>query len=327
MRKNPLVKRILFVILVVVMVLIVSIVTLLGLIFAPTLLAQVQGKVTSQTVQQGPITRTYRVYRPSSVLPHPGLVLMLTGALGNGFVQEADSGFDAQADRLHWLVVYPDPVTSSDGWDAYGCCSHTGADDIAFFSQIIDHLKVTDKVDPARVYVTGMSRGAMMAYKVACELSSKIAAAVAVEGNMADQNGSAQGANCHPGQPVSLLALHGTADREVPIGGGRSLVGQESISYASLNDVMAVWRALDTCGSHASVQVSGTLTTTTWSCQGGSTVAMKVIAGGVHSWSGSPAGLLAGVIVGGLPALGPEASLDASRVIADFFEAHTLVQQ
>jgi hypothetical protein len=28
---------------------------------------------------------------------------------------------------------------------------------------------------------------------------------------------------------------------------------------------------------------------------------------------------------GGLPSLGPEASLDASRVIADFFEAHTLV--
>jgi polyhydroxybutyrate depolymerase len=325
MRKNPLVKRILFIIFVVAMTIIVAIVALLGLIFAPTLVAQVQGKVTIETFQQGSITRSYRVYRPSSVNPHPGLVLMLTGAHATGFVQEVGSNFDAQADRLHWIVVYPEPVTQSDGWDAYGCCSHQGADDLAFLSRIIDHLEATDKVDPHRVYVAGISRGGMMAYKVACELSSKIAAIASVAGNMADKGGSVQGVQCHPTHPVSLLAIHGTADREVPVGGGKSLVSQESIAYAPLNDVIGKWLALDACGSHSSVRVSGPLTATTWSCQGGSNVELQLLSGGVHSWPGTLVGLLLGLYAGGLPSLGPEASLDASRVIADFFEAHTLV--
>jgi polyhydroxybutyrate depolymerase len=325
MRKNPLVKRILFIIFVVAMTIIVAIVALLGLIFAPTLVAQVQGKVTIETFQQGSITRSYRVYRPSSVNPHPGLVLMLTGAHATGFVQEVGSNFDAQADRLHWIVVYPEPVTQSDGWDAYGCCSHQGADDLAFLSRIIDHLEATDKVDPHRVYVAGISRGGMMAYKVACELSSKIAAIASVEGNMADKDGSIQRVHCLPTHPISLLAIHGTADREVPVGGGKSLVSQESIAYAPLNDVIGKWRALDACGSHSSVRVSGPLTATTWSCQGGSNVELQLLSGGVHSWPGTLVGLLLGLYAGGLPSLGPEASLDASRVIADFFEAHTLV--
>lgn len=326
MRKNPLVKRILLVIFVVAMVIIVSIVALLGLIFAPTLVAQVQGKVTIETFQQGPITRSYRVYRPTSVLPHPGLVIMLSGET-SGFVQEVGSNFDAQADRLHWLVVYPEAVTQSDGWDAYGCCSHPGADDLAFLSGIIDHLEATDKVDPHRVYVAGISRGGMMAYKVACELSSKVAAIASVAGNMADQNGSVQGVQCHPTHPVSLLAIHGTADREVPVGGGKSLVSQESIAYAPLNDVIGKWRELDTCGSQSSVRVSGSLTATTWSCQGGSNVELQLLSGGVHSWPGTLVGLLFGLYTSGVTSLGPEASLDASRVIADFFAAHTLVQQ
>jgi polyhydroxybutyrate depolymerase len=327
MRKNPLVKRILFAIFVVAMAIIVGIVALLGFIFAPTLVAQVQGKVTIQTFQQDHITRSYRVYRPSSVNPHPGLVLMLPGAKTTGFVQEVGSNFDAQADRLHWLVVYPDAVTQSDGWDAYGCCSHQGAYDLAFLSGIIDHLEATDKADPHRVYVAGISRGGMMTYKVACELSAKIAAIASVEGNMADQDGNIQRLHCLPNHPISLLVIHGTADREVPVGGGKSLVGAESIAYAPLNDVIGKWRTLDACGSHSSVRVSGPLTVTTWSCQGGSNVELQLLSGGVHSWPGTPVGLLLGLYTSGLPSLGPEASLDASRVIADFFAAHTLVWQ
>lgn len=327
MRKIPLVKRILFVLFVFALVLVVALVTLLGAIFAPTFVAQVQGKVTIQTFQQDHITRSYRVYRPSSVNPHPGLVLMLPGAKTTGFVQEVGSNFDAQADRLHWLVVYPDAITTSDGWDAYGCCSHPGADDLAFLNGIIDHLEATDQVDPHRVYVAGISRGAMMAYKVGCELSLKIAAIAPVEGNMADKDGSVQAVNCHPNHPVSLLAIHGTADREVPVGGGKSLVSQESISYAPLNDVIARWRALDACESRSSVNVSSSLTSNTWSCQGGSKVELLLISGGVHSWPGTPVGLLLGLYTAGLPSLGPEASLDASRVIADFFAAHPFIQQ
>jgi len=39
-------------------------------------------------------------------------------------------------------------------------------------------------IDPKRVYVTGISNGAIMSYRLACELSSKITAIAPVDGNI-----------------------------------------------------------------------------------------------------------------------------------------------
>jgi len=293
-----------------------------GIILVPTLLAQLEGKISIKTIQQGQITRSYRVYRPAGVLPHPGLVIMLSGEI-SGFVQEIGTNFDAQADRLGWIVVYPEALR--EGWDAYGCCSHQGASDVAFISSVIDQLEATEHVDPNRVYISGISRGGMMAYRLGCELSTKIAAIAPVAGNMADQNGQVQGVVCHPQHPVSVLAIHGTADPEVPLKGGKSLVHQESIAYASFNDVIAKWREIDKCGSEWSVTHSGAQMTT-WTCQGGSAVSALVISGGVHTWPGTLLGVLFGVLSSGPQSYGAEVSINASQVIADFFVAHQRVQ-
>jgi polyhydroxybutyrate depolymerase len=301
---------------------VLSLLILLGIMLVPTLLAQLEGKISTRTLQQGRITRSYRVYRPTHVLPHPGLVIMLSGET-SGFVQEIATHFDAQADRLGWLVVYPEIL--SEGWDAYGCCSHQGASDVAFISSVIDQLEATEHVDPNRVYVSGISRGGMMAYRLGCELPGKIAAIAPVEGNMADQNGHVQGVACHPQHPVSILAIHGTADPEVPLQGGRSLVQQESIAYAPFNEVIAKWRELDQCGSARSVTRSGS-PVTTWTCQGGCVVSTLVIPGGVHTWPGTLLGVLVGVLSSGPQSYGPEVSINASQVIADFFAAHQRVE-
>jgi polyhydroxybutyrate depolymerase len=320
--KPSLRKRLLRGILIAAMVVVLSLLILLGIILVPTLLAQLEGKISTKTIQQGQITRSYRVYRPISVLPHPGLVIMLSGET-SGFVQEIGTNFDAQADRLGWIVVYPEILR--EGWDAYGCCSHQGASDVAFISSVIDQLEATEHVDPNRVYVSGISRGGMMAYRLGCELSGKIAAIAPVEGNMADQNGQVQGVTCYPQHPVSVLAIHGTADPEVPLKGGKSLVQQESIAYAPFNDVIEKWREIDHCGTERAVIRSGT-PMTIWTCQGGSAVSTLVIPGGVHTWPGTLLGLLVGVLSSGPQSYGPEVSTNASQVIADFFAAHPRVQ-
>jgi polyhydroxybutyrate depolymerase len=321
--KPSLRKRLLRGTFVVAMAVVLLLLILLGIILVPTLLAQLEGKISIKTLQQGQITRSYRVYRPTSVVPHPGLVIMLSGETG-GFVQEIGTNFDAQADRLGWIVVYPEALR--EGWDAYGCCSHQGASDVAFLSSVIDQLEATEHVDPNRVYISGISRGGMMAYRLGCELSTRIAAIAPVEGNMADRNGQVQGVVCHPQHPVSVLAIHGTADPEVPLQGGKSLVHQESIAYASVNDVMVKWREIDHCGSERSVTHSGS-PMTTWTCQGGSVVSALVIPGGVHTWPGTLLGVLLGVLSSGPQSYGPEVSINASQVIADFFEAHQRVQE
>jgi polyhydroxybutyrate depolymerase len=279
--------------------------------YATTISSQLAGRTQVETIRVGDVDRTYRVYRPARPAAQPGLVFVLHGVFGDGFIMEANSGFDAQADRLGWIAVYPDGV--ADGWDAFGSGPtwglHPGADDVAFISDLIDRLEASDAVDPSRVYVTGLSRGAMMTYRLGCELSDRIAAIAPVSGNMATADGSAD-VPCTLARPVSVLAIHGTADGTIPINGGTV-----DIKFSPLADVIARWRNLDACAGTQAVTVDGASTTTSWVCRGGSTVAVRVVAGGYHTWPVSSS----------LPTpLGPD-DFDAARLIADFFVAHPLI--
>ena len=85
---------------------------------APTMASQLAGRTQVETIRVGEIDRTYRLYRPTHTITAPGLVFVLHGVFGNGFDMESSTGFDAQADRLGWIVAYPDGVL--DGWDAFG---------------------------------------------------------------------------------------------------------------------------------------------------------------------------------------------------------------
>ena len=278
---------------------------------APTIAAQLTGRTQVVTIHVGDIDRTYRVYRPSGVAAGPGLVIVLHGVFGSGFQAESSTGFDGQADRLGWVVAYPDGVL--DGWDAFGDTPewgrHPGADDAAFIGALIDRLSASDRLDADRVYITGFSRGAMMAYRLGCELSGVVAAIAPVSGNMATADGSAADVACTPARPVSVLAIHGTADGSIPIAGGR-----RDIAYAPMADVIARWRALDACSGSGAVTTDGPRTDTTWACSGGAVVETRVVDGGVHAWPGAVAPPYATSVV-------PDA-FDASRLIADFFVAH-----
>ena len=276
---------------------------------APTLITQLSGRAQIESLSVGGVERFYRVYRPEQVVAQPGLVVVLHPVFGSGFQAEALTGFDAQADRLHWIVAYPDGLL--DGWDAFGSNAswgyHAGVDDVAFIAALIDRLEATDRVASGRVFVTGFSRGAMMTYRVGCELSYRVAAIAPVSGNMADESGSAAGAGCHIARPVSLLAIHGTADGAIPFNGGHV-----DINYSPMADVIAVWRSQDGCGGEGSAVTDGASTTTSWTCAGGSTVSAQVVTGGWHTWPGAST----------LWRPGAPDDFDASRLIADFFVAH-----
>jgi polyhydroxybutyrate depolymerase len=276
----------------------------------PTIMAQLRGRTSAQTFTVAGIDRTARVYRPTQPIGRPGLVIVLHGVFGSGFGMENDSRFDDQAERLGWIAAYPDGVL--DGWDAFGSTSswgsHPGADDVAFIGSLIDRLEASDNVDPARVYVTGISRGGMMTYRLGCALSGRVAAIAPVSGNMANSSGTAD-VPCTLARPVSVLAIHGTADRTIPIKGG-----VVDIPFSPMADVIAKWRGWDGCAGASTVALDGASTTTAWSCKSGSTVSQRIVSGGWHTW---PHPSFAATPTS------PD-DFDASRIIADFFVAHPL---
>jgi polyhydroxybutyrate depolymerase len=135
-------------------------------------------------------------------------------------------------------------------------------------------------VDRKRIYFTGISNGAMMSYRVACEMSDQVAAISPVEG--------ALNVACHPSSPVSVLIFHGTADHLVPFDGGTTpfQIGDKR-SDNSVAGAVEFWVKRDGClaapkhEETAEVHIDKYL-----ECEGGSGVSLYAIQGGHHIWPG-----------------------------------------
>lgn len=153
------------------------------------------------------------------------LVVVLHGLGGTG--ADAAAAFDVPGVR----VVAPDGVEHS--WNAGACCGPAhehGVDDVARLDTLVARMVAEDGVDPRRVYAVGFSNGAMMAYAWAC--GSRTLAGIGVVGG-------ARVTPCPDPGPVAVVAVHGDADRNVPIGGGvgpRSVTGYD---YPSLTESLA----------------------------------------------------------------------------------------
>ena len=89
------------------------------------------------------------------------------------------------------------------------------ADDVGFISNLIDYLIKDYNINSKRVYITGMSNGAMMSFRLACELSDKITAIAPVAGYMPFNLKDFKPKNC-----VSVLLIANTEDNLVPYNGG-----------------------------------------------------------------------------------------------------------
>ena len=95
---------------------------------------------------------------------------MLHGGFGTGDQAERDYNWDAEADGGHFLVAYPDGLGRA--WNAGSCCGEpqrTNLDDVGFITTMVSDIEQQIPIDPARVYVTGMSNGAMMALRLGCQ--------------------------------------------------------------------------------------------------------------------------------------------------------------
>lgn len=186
------------------------------------------GSLLNYRVNVGGIEREYLLARPASQPSNPvPLVLVLHGhlgtarnALGGGARPSPLSAWLAIADREGLLVAALQGVKGADGRTGWHDCRSDArdnpvTDDVAFATRVVRDLIATANADPHRIYVMGMSNGAMMSQRLAIEMQPTPAAVAAVAGTLALNSDCAA-----PSAPVSVLIIHGTLDPVVPFGGG-----------------------------------------------------------------------------------------------------------
>ncbi len=271
--------------------------------------------------------RTYHLYVPASLptdRPVP-LLLAFHGGTGWATQYETQSGFDGVAEANGFLVAYPDgikiPLTpKSQVWNAGACCGaaaqdRDNVDDVAFSAAVIDQIEGTHDIDKTRVYAAGHSNGAMMSIRLACELSDKIVA-------IGVQSGTLEIDQCHPSQKVSVLEIHGTADRNVPIAGGQGDVSISRVDYRPPVETMQTFAAVNGCPATPTESVdpaNADIVTASWApCQAGTAVQWVKVTGANHAWMGHPASSVAAEKTVSTPYLG----IDSTLTIWTFLAAH-----
>jgi polyhydroxybutyrate depolymerase len=251
---------------------------------------------------------------------------------------------DRVADCNGFITVYPDGTSdpklaalrtfdAGGGAAGYACVSGVACtakvDDLRYFTDLIDTLEHEFSIDPARIFVTGLSNGGAMSQRLACELSDRVAAIAPVAGG----NQYAALDACSPVRPVPVLEIHGTADRCWPYAGGRqTCVGlappDARGAFAAIPATVASWASRNGCQPAPIIEnlpdldpADGTTVTRVSyrGCSEGGDVVLLRVNGGGHTWPGGSSVLSVGI------AGKVSREFNANTVMWEFFKAHPMM--
>jgi polyhydroxybutyrate depolymerase len=242
-------------------------------------------------------------------------------------VELTGGGLDRIADREGAIIAYPDGIEKNwnDGrTDTGHRATGENIDDVGFLTAIVETLVRELDVDPKRVYVTGISNGAIMSNRLGCERPDVFAAIAPDVGALAPEVAG----RCKNGAPVPVLAINDTNDPLVPFGGGEVHFGRKELGEVlSVKETLATWVARDACsGPPETIAVpdrdpndGATARIEHWlRCAGGVEIVAYTIVGGGHTWPGGEQ-YLPKQVVGTVCR-----DFDANEVIWGFFKRHRL---
>ncbi len=246
-------------------------------------------------------TRSYYVSYPGNSNSPSGLIINLHGYGSNAISQRSYSNMDPIAHNQNLAVVYPQGLNNS--WNVYTFWDNNSYDDVSFISNIIDEISQNFNIDLDRVYACGMSNGGYMSYRLACDLSDKIAAFGSVTGNFMINNSLFDCQNQN--RDISIIHIHGTADEIVdyyPPSFDGSLTAEQAIQF---------WRNHSELTLELSYSLNEYVDISTFYNESNIAeyIHYKVIGGG-HDWFGSPWSYNWG--------------FNTSQVLVDFFGNHHL---
>ncbi|WP_241696265.1 alpha/beta hydrolase family esterase [Solimonas terrae] len=257
-------------------------------------------------------SRRFLIVRPATAYADAAVLLMLHG---NGGTAENQANISYAADLVaatgNWVVL---PEALNGTWNDDPGFSN-GVDDVGFLAAVIDVLTHNFEVDARHIAISGLSNGAFMTERFACERSDLVSAVALVAGTLSNNLSRV----CAPAQPRPILFIDGTADPIVPYDGSR-------LGTMSATDAYAFWETLHNCTPSAAMttQLPDTSNDGTTvdllrnaGCGSGKEVRLYTVNGGGHAWPGGWQYLP-------VPIIGTTSQdIDASNVIWSFASAYS----
>jgi len=184
--------------------------------------------------------RGYKIMKPDNLDSEKNypLIISLHGFTSNGAGQEGFFPLRELAEKHGFFYCYPSGLDRS--WNATeACCDWRNRnDDSTYLRELILWAQKTLNIDKKRVYLTGLSNGGFMSYRMAtdhADLITAIAPFAGVGYKKWPKN---------PSESVSVLHIHGTNDRTIKWDGGGILARK----YPSVEENFEMWRKFNQCG-------------------------------------------------------------------------------
>lgn len=184
-------------------------------------------------------------YERGTAIP---LVIVLHGFTSNAGWTDRYFGISQRIEPDQIAVILPNGTRDDQDrsfWNGTDYCCDlggSGVDDVGYLNGLVaeagEHLSIDG------VYLIGLSNGGFMSYRMACESMPGLRAIAPVAGATFSDP-----AKCEGARPVSVLHIHGTADRTIRYAGGGGRDGRPS--YPGAEESVHRWATRAGCDMEA----------------------------------------------------------------------------
>ncbi len=205
------------------------------------------------------IRRSYILYIPPQYNSQTSIPLVLLFHGGGGNAKQALDyyGMVEKADQEGFILVAPNGTGRFTNkfltWNVkfgFGHAMKKNIDDIGFVERIIDNLESRLKIDPKRIFATGISNGGFLCHFLAANLSDKIAAIAPIVASVGGKKRADEEYILppFPKHPVSVIAFNGLIDEHIPYSGGIQKKSVGNLIYVTSAEQMhSFWTKANQC--------------------------------------------------------------------------------